>query len=76
MSKQIKMQVRPSRGNEADQWVEARKVEPEFPPVKMKRLTIDIDPDLHTKLKVHCAMKETEIVSLMRELIQNELGAE
>lgn len=75
MSKQIKMAVRPQTKPQADDWVENRKQEstPESPK-KPKRLTIDIDQDLHTRLKVHCAQYGFRISDVLRLLIEVEVG--
>ena len=75
MSKRITMQARPDRGPKADQWVENR-TEPQKPPIKPKRLTVDIDPKLHLRLKIHCAAQQIQIADLVRELIQNALPDE
>ena len=61
MSKRITMQARPNRGPQADQWVEDRKIEPKKLLAKPKRLTIDIDPDLHRRLKIHCVTSQIQI---------------
>jgi hypothetical protein len=39
--------------------------------VKMKRLTIDIEPDLHTKLKTKAAQQKTTIADMARQLLQD-----
>ena len=58
MSKTVKINARPKNLPDLDQWVETR--EPtdakNKPTVKPKRLTIDIDPDLHRQLcQAYCA---------------------
>ena len=77
MSKTVKINARPKRSPDLDQWVETREpTEPESKPtVKHKRLTIDIDPDLHRQLKINCATRDIQIADLVRQLIQTELAS-
>jgi hypothetical protein len=39
----------------------------------MKRLTIDIEADLHRRLKQHCAGQGTTIALMLREMIKKEV---
>lgn len=74
MSKRITMSARPKPKPDIDNWVEMR--EPalsEKPIVKPKRLTIDIDPDLHTELKISCAKRGIQIADLLRTLIEGNV---
>lgn len=74
MSKKITMSARPKLKPEIDKWVEAREPIIEAKPVtKPKRLTIDIEPELHTDLKVSCAKRGIQIADLLRTLIEQEL---
>ena len=75
MSKTVKINARPKSSPNLDQWVETREpTEPQSKPaVKPKRLTIDIDPDLHRQLKISCATRDIQIADLVRQLIQTEL---
>ena len=73
MSKQIKMSARPQPKPNADTWVETRADLPPPPKVKPKRLTIDIDPALHTRLKLHCVQQDVRIADFLRELIHGAL---
>lgn len=58
-----------------DEWVENHpseaKQEPEDTPVKMKRFTMDIPFDLHTRIKSQCALRgvtmNTEIIALLEK---------
>lgn len=68
------MTTRPKTKPLPDQWVETRTKPETGPRVKPKRLTIDIDPTLHTRLKVHCASNGLQIADLMRDLIERELS--
>ncbi|QDU98588.1 plasmid partition protein ParG [Lignipirellula cremea] len=72
MSKRIQMQARPQAKANADKWVESRE-EPVIrkPHGKPKRLTIDIDRELHTRLKIHCATHGTQIVDVLRTMIED-----
>jgi len=74
MSKRVKMQTRPVPPPNADTWVEKRDAQtaPKSRS-KAKRLTIDLDPELHKQLKVHCVLQGVEIAELMRKLIQHEV---
>jgi len=76
MSKKITMSARPkpSPKPEIDQWVEKREAPIEAKPdVKQKRFTINIDPTLHTDLKVSCAKRGIQIADLVRNLIERDL---
>ncbi len=77
MSKTVTMNVRPKSSPELDQWVETREQpQPIAKPIrKPKRLTIDIDPDLHRELKISCAMRDIQIADLLRQLIVKDLTA-
>lgn len=70
MSKRINITARPKQNPAADQWVETRHAVAEEPSVKLKRLTIDLDPELHKRLKLHCFQQDVPIAELLRELIE------
>lgn len=74
MSKQIPITARASKKANADQWIEegAEKVVPPTGPTK--RLTVDMDGDLHRALKMHCAQHDRQIADLIRQLIAKEIG--
>ena len=75
MSKKITMTARPKAKAEVDKWVETRgSTVAEKPAVKPKRLTIDIDPSLHKKLKMSCVNRDIQIADLIRTLIERELS--
>jgi hypothetical protein len=38
----------------------------------MKRLTIDVSIDLHTRLKTQCSRRRLKIADVIRELIERE----
>jgi len=70
MSKHIAIQARPKKPPDADAWVgdkTRRKAE------KSKRLTIDIDAELHTRLRIHCFNNGTAIADVLRRLIAEEV---
>jgi hypothetical protein len=81
MSKSTAFGARPRKVIEvpaqADEFVQggreepiAPPAEPENKPAKMKRLTIDIDPALHKRLKRKAADKETTIADVARKLLE------
>lgn len=47
----------------------------ETPPPKMKRLTIDLPPSLHRRVKVGCAVRGIEIATLLRQWLEQEFPA-
>ncbi len=74
MSKTINMSARPNQTKNADTWVETRTNLPP-PPPKPKRLTIDLDPTLHSRLKLHCVRQDIPIADFLRLLIDESLQA-
>lgn len=76
MSKKITMTARPKAKAEVDKWVETREpAAAEKSAVKPKRLTIDIDPTLHKRLKMSCVNRDIQIADLLRKLIERELDS-
>lgn len=75
MSKRISMTARPKQNLAADNWVETRAEPAAVRTPKPKRLTIDIDPDLHKRLKLHCFQQDIPIAELLREMIEQSLRA-
>ena len=74
MSKRITMSARAKPKPKLDDWVESREPAVEKKPaIKPKRLTIDIDPTLHTELKVSCAKRGIQIADLLRTLIERDV---
>lgn len=74
MSKKISMPTRPKVDPTADKWVNERTIlDDDGPRIKPKRLTIEIDPDLHRELKIHCASSDINIADLVRDLIADKL---
>jgi len=74
MSKQIRMTTRPKQSAAADQWVETRHEPVDEPSVKYKRLTIDLDPELHKRLKLYCFEHEIHVSVLLRDFIEQTLS--
>ncbi|WP_372715976.1 plasmid partition protein ParG [Novipirellula sp.] len=75
MSKRITMSARAKPKAEIDKWVDTRdSAITSKPGVKPKRLTIDIDPVLHTDLKISCAKRGIQIADLVRTLIERDLS--
>ena len=75
MSKKITMPTRAKPNPEIDTWVETRELpEPPKPTYKPKRLTIDVHPDLHKRLKISCVQRGIQIADLLRQLIETDLS--
>lgn len=69
--------AKPKPDAEIDKWVETREPVATVKPTavtKPKRLTIDIDPSMHKKLKMSCVARDIQIADLLRTLIEHELG--
>jgi hypothetical protein len=73
MTKQIEMQVRPKSADSANKWVSERATTDIKTSTRTKRLTIDINEDLHRELKIHCVTNDVEIATHVRGLISNSL---
>jgi len=57
-----------------DEWVASRAAEP--PPVKMKRLTLDIPEPLHRSIKKKAADRGVTMAELLRQLFEEHYGSE
>lgn len=55
-----------------DEWVGGAGVTPEpaAPPERMKRLTIDVPPSLHTRIKSQCALRGANMADEIRALLE------
>ncbi|XZE53979.1 plasmid partition protein ParG [Planctomycetaceae bacterium SH139] len=71
MSKKVAIPTRPRSQPTVDQWVGKRNLSELASSTKPKRLTIDIDPNLHSELKIHCATHGICIADLVRKLIED-----
>lgn len=82
MSKKITFGAKPPAGRAAsldpDEWVRTGRAEP--PPVEdaepMKRLTIDVPMNLHTRIKVTCARRGVKIADEVRALLEQHFADE
>lgn len=45
------------------------------PDLPTKRLTVDVPEDLHRRIKVQCAMKDTQISDVVRDILAKEFPA-
>lgn len=57
------------RQQDPEDWIKSRAEQPEKPP--MKRLTLDIPAELHTRIKTSCAQRGTRMVEEIRELLES-----
>ncbi|QDV81392.1 hypothetical protein TBK1r_03070 [Stieleria magnilauensis] len=73
MSKKITFPTRHAGTASADKWVQQTNVDRTMPKEKPKRLTIDLAPKLHRKLKLHCVTEDIEIATFIRGLIESRL---
>ncbi len=71
MSKKIKFNAKPSARPSADQWVSEQ-----APSEALKRLTIDIPPGLHKRIKIHCASGDLKMADVLRELLEKAFPGE
>jgi hypothetical protein len=70
VAKKIEIGVRPTARANPDDWVSGQQgKEP------LKRLTIDLPRDLHTRVKVRCAQEGTKMSDKIRELLEREFPA-
>lgn len=77
MSKKVSISPRPQTESQNDEWVQSRiQSEEGSTRVKPKRLTIELHPDLHRELKIHCAKNDIQIAEFLRSIIRLGLGAE
>lgn len=73
MSKKIQIPTRPPKQPSADEWIADKELPEEKSTAKLVRMTVELDPNIHRELKIHCTMKGVWISELMRELISREL---
>ena len=57
-----------------DEWVQgaAPPAQDTMPAQRMKRLTIDVSADLHTRLKLECTRRGLKIADVVRDLLERE----
>lgn len=86
MTKRVDIPLSPAPGSAAAAWVDAGKdpsqptaaVEPSPVPApfrKPKRLTVDMDPDLHRSFKRVCVDRDVQMQAVVVELIRQWLKA-
>ena len=54
----------------ADDWVSKKPAPEEAPPVLIKRITVDVSEDLHTRIKVGCAAARVKMADAVREVLE------
>lgn len=75
MSKKISIPARAKSDPDTDKWVGQSPTKTKTSG-KRKRLTIDLDPALHRKLKLYAVQNEIEIVTLVRTFIEKTVAPE
>jgi hypothetical protein len=68
MSKKVDFTPKPSREAAKEAWVASREVPTEKRPTK--RLTLDIDAELHQRVRVACARDGVIMADMLRELLE------
>jgi hypothetical protein len=69
------------RQNNADEWVAGQTpatkevAPPPVKPAKPKRLTLDLDPDLHRLIKLACTVRGSTMVEEITKLLDREFRA-
>jgi hypothetical protein len=65
---------KPMRPTSAEEWVQSsRPPDRETAPFEpMKRFTIDVPVELHTRVKAGCAQRGVKMCDLLRELLERE----
>lgn len=74
MTKQIEITTRAIKKTDTEEWIEEGTSKRPSSSGQTKRLTIDIDAELHRALKMHCAQHDRQIADLIRQLIVKEIG--
>ena len=74
MSKRVDIGTRPTTRESGpapnpDAWVTNQESTGPGEPERRKRLTIDLPESLHRRVKIACAMEDTTIVEVVRELL-------
>lgn len=73
-AKKVKIASKPvEKPASVDQWVDSREIS-SSPPVKMKRLTLDIPEPLHRAIKMKAVEQGVAMAELLRELLEEHYG--
>lgn len=82
MNKKVSFGAKPQASINPDEWVNGATsvAVPSSPPpdverVTMKRLTFDVSADLHTRIKVQCAVKGVKLADEIRLLLEEHFPA-
>lgn len=63
---------RPVAPTDPDTWIEGGKeIEPE-PPKRMVRFTLDVDADLHMRMKLECVRQGKAMADVLRAVLARE----
>jgi len=70
---------RPAKPTAADAWInQVREEKAVRSPVEKKptvRFTLDVDADLHTRMKIECARRGKKMSEVLRAILQREFPA-
>lgn len=72
--KKVTFATKPHAGQaaDADAWVANRADHPQPEKVKLKRLTLDLPPELHARIKAACATKGITMTEDVTKLLERE----
>lgn len=70
MSKDIPLNIRPNKSS-VDSWVKNPSELSSFPNSRLMKLSIELDADLHKRLKRHCFEHDVHIAKFVRSLIES-----
>jgi hypothetical protein len=65
------LEIKLKKDKKAENWV---KEKPKLPTSKMIRLTVDVSPNLHMKLKLKCVQERITIADMIRGWIEEKCG--
>lgn len=76
MTKQIPLTSRPQKASNAsmDAWVEGATERKPYKAPNTKRLTFDLDAEIHSQLKIHCATQRIPVTDFLRSLIEQAIS--
>lgn len=70
--KQVDINPRPKASTSSDAWINKRLTEDGS---LSKRLTVDVPADLHVRVKAGCALRNTNMRSIIIDLLDKEFPA-